>query len=70
MFLQAKMGNIISHGPVGFKISGKFKRFTVFIQLALRRSSFLPFFCQFIFAERMTGRLYQAGIDSDALVDG
>jgi hypothetical protein len=54
MFLQTKMGTIISHGPVGLKITGEFKRLAVFIQLAFRSFSFLPFFFQFIFAEGMT----------------
>lgn len=54
MLFQTKMGNIISHGPVRFKITGEFKRIAVFIQFTLRRFSFFPFLLQF-FSER--GRL-------------
>ena len=70
MLFQTEMWLVVLDRPVGIEIAGKLHRLAVLIQAALRRFSFGPFFFEFVLAEGMTGRLYQAGIDGDAFIDG
>ena len=70
MLFQAKVRLVVFDRPVGIKIAGKLHRLSQLIQAALRRFSFAPFFFQLVFAEGMTGRLYEAGIDGNAFIDG
>lgn len=70
MLLQSEMGKIILDRPIRFKVPGKLKRVSVLVHCALRRLSLFLFFFQFFSAEGPTGRLDQAGVHGDALVDG
>jgi len=70
VLLQSKVRDLISHCPVRIEIAGKLHRLSRLIQASFRRFSFDFFFLQFIFADGMAGRLYQAGVDGNAFIDG
>jgi len=70
VLFKPKMWDIILDGPVGFKVSGELEDVPVFIEVAGWFLSFLYFLFQFFFADGMTGRFNQAGVDGYAFVDG
>ena len=70
VLLEAKVGGIVSNGPVGFEVAGKLERLAGFIPLAFFGVAVLTLLFQFVLAQRLAGRSNQAGIDGDALIDG
>jgi len=70
MFFKSEVRDVVLFRPVGIEISGEFKEVPVFIEVTRWFLSFLYFLFQFFFADGMTGRFYQAGVDGYAFVDG
>jgi hypothetical protein len=70
MFFEPKVRGIIFNRPVGFQIPGELKRIALFIPLALFTVAVFALLFQLILTQGATGRLNQAGIHGNALVDG
>ena len=70
MFLQPKVGSVIFNGPVRFQIPRELKQLAGFIALSFFSLAVLTLLFQFILTQGSTGRLNQAGIHSNAFVDG
>ena len=70
MFLQSVVGFVILDNPVGVQITRELKVIPVLVYLSLRGLSFFSLFLDLLIADRVTGRLHQAGINGYAFIDG
>ena len=69
MFLQSIVGFVILDNPIGIQITRELKVIPVLVRLPLRSLSFLSLFLDLLIADRVTGRLNQAGIHGHPFID-
>jgi len=70
MLFEAKVRDVVFNGPIGFQVPGELQRLAGFIALSFFSLAVLTLLFQFILTQGSTGRLNQAGIHSNAFVDG
>jgi hypothetical protein len=70
MLFKAKVRDVVFNDSVGFQVPGELQRLAGFIALAFISLAVLTLLFQLILTQGSTGRLNQAGIHSNAFVDG